>query len=98
MRFIIFFIILLSSNTFSNEINRIINEKFLDRKLDSIEGIWKSVRNSGNWKGKLGCITTFYKASSNKFNQEHITNCTVNNQLAGVHNKSTDNYYYGENA
>lgn len=97
MKFIIFFIILLSSNIFSNEINRIINEKFLDRKLESIEGIWKSIRGSSNWNSKIGCITTFYKVSLNKFNQENIINCSHNNQLTGAHNKSTDNYYYGEN-
>ena len=79
----------------SSDYNEIIDRIFSDRKLDSIEGIWKKTLAN---EGPSGCITMFYKDNDNVYYQMHIDSCFVMGKITGKQKRLSDTTYKGENA
>ncbi|MBF95681.1 MAG: hypothetical protein CFH34_01369 [Alphaproteobacteria bacterium MarineAlpha9_Bin4] len=79
----------------SSEYTDVINKFFLNKKLDTIEGIWtKTIAN----EGPAGCVTMFYKDENDFYYQVHIDSCFVMGKVTGKQKKITENKYEGENA
>ena len=83
------------NSLFSFEFEDIVKKTFSDRKLDSIEGLWKKTYAN---QGSTGCITMFYKTKENLFNQIHVYSCFVIDKVTGKQKKIDENNYEGENA
>ena len=83
------------NSLFSFEFEDIVKKTFSDRKLDSIEGLWKKTYAN---QGSTGCITMFYKTKENLFNQIHVYSCFVIDKVTGKQKKINENNYEGENA
>ena len=80
---------------FAKDYNKQIEKYFLGKKLETLEGIWKKTYAN---QGPTGCITIFFKADKDLFNQIHIDSCFVMNKVTGRQSKKTDRSYVGENA
>ncbi|MAH88579.1 MAG: hypothetical protein CMJ06_00785 [Pelagibacterales bacterium] len=94
--FLLFFLLanLVINYTYATNYNEIIDKFFLNRKIDSIEGIWeKSFAN----QGPTGCVTMFYKDQS-EYYQIHIEECFVIGKITGKQKKLDVTNYEGENA
>ena len=96
IKFVILIITLFKFNPlFSFDFENIIKDKFLDRKLETIEGIWQKTYAN---QGSTGCITMFYKIKGNFYEQIHVDSCFVINKVTGNQKKIDENHYEGENA
>ena len=92
-------ILFLLSNLVINSIaasdyKEIIDKFFLNRKIDSIEGIWEKTFAN---QGPTGCITMFYK-DQGEYYQIHIDNCFVMGKITGKQKQISNTNYEGENA
>ena len=85
---------LLINCTFASDYKEIIEKFFLNRKIDSIEGIWEKTFAN---QGPTGCITMFYK-DQGEYYQIHIDNCFVMGKITGKQKKISNTNYEGENA
>ena len=85
---------LLINSTFASDYKEIIEKFFLNRKIDSIEGIWEKTFAN---QGPTGCITMFYK-DQGEYYQIHIDNCFVMGKITGKQKKISNTNYEGENA
>ncbi len=74
--------------------NELIEKFFLNRKIDSIEGIWEKTYAN---QGPTGCVTMFYK-DQGQYYQIHIDKCFVMGNITGKQKKISDIDYEGENA
>lgn len=92
---VFFYISFSLSALLSSEYNEVIEKYFSNRKLDTIEGIWKKTFAN---QGSTGCITIFFKAKNDLFNQMHIDSCFVMNKVTGKQKKTNQYTYSGENA
>ena len=90
----ILFLFLLNS-LYASQYKDLIDKVFSNRKLESLEGIWKkTIANDG----PSGCITVFFKTDDNIFNQIHIDSCFIMGEITGKQKKINNNSYEGENA
>ena len=94
-KIIIFLIFLYVNSLFPNQFEEIIEKNFSNRKLDTIEGLWKKTYAN---QGATGCITMFYKIEEDFFNQIHVASCFVIDKVTGKQKKVQENVYKGENA
>ena len=85
---------LLINSIFASDYKEIIEKFFLNRKIDSIEGIWEKTFAN---QGPTGCITMFYK-DQGEYYQIHIDNCFVMGKITGKQKKISNTNYEGENA
>ena len=85
---------LLINSSFASDYKEIIEKFFLNRKIDSIEGIWEKTFAN---QGPTGCITMFYK-DQGEYYQIHIDNCFVMGKITGKQKKISNTNYEGENA
>ena len=85
---------LLINSIYAADYKEIIDKFFLNRKIDSIEGIWEKTFAN---QGPTGCVTMFYK-DQGEYYQIHIDNCFVMGKITGKQKKITLTDYEGENA
>ena len=78
----------------ASDYSEIIEKFFLNRKIDSIEGIWEKTFAN---QGPTGCVTMFYK-DQDQYYQIHIDDCFVMGKITGKQKKISDTDYEGENA
>ena len=93
--FLLLLFILSTKFLFGTEYPTVIEKYFSDRKLESIEGIWKKTLAN---QGPAGCITVFFKTEQGLFHQIHIDSCFVMNKVTGKHKKESNIEYKGQNA
>ena len=94
--FLLLFILinLVLNFTYAADYKEIIDKFFLNRKIDSIEGIWKKTFAN---QGPTGCVTMFYK-DQGEYYQIHIDDCFVMGKITGKQKKISETDYEGENA
>tara|TARA_B100000963_G_scaffold339322_1_gene336978 strand:- start:1980 stop:2462 length:483 start_codon:yes stop_codon:yes gene_type:complete len=91
LNFVFTNLVLADENRYQAEIDKYLSE----RKLETIEGIWKKVYAN---QGPVGCVTIFYKSEKNVFEQMHIDECYKMDEITGIQTKSSNNAYTGQNA